>query len=319
MPEKCCATSITQLDGKVYVAAIVRNQFASFMYDVNKEQWSAMPMLSRSYYVLVAVHSKKYLLAIGGSLDSVGAMSNEISLWIEKHKQWVIQYPNMPTARCSVTAICYGSAVIAAGGITSWKPWVLTRVVEVLQIDDSSLSNSYWSTVAQLPHFIYGAIPLLCNDILYISSVVDHVNPQDGNTFILLTASIPELLKGSDSSNSDYSVWNKLPDVPYSSYSIICYQGHLIAFTGFYLLEQPVRLLKLAPQIHIYNPDTKSWDCVGCTSFGYVLGMSVYIGENRILFIGGLTGSYNVYDDFNWMHANLQLELTPTSCSYSYT
>ena len=314
MPEKCCATSVTELDGKVYVTAIMRNQFASFMYDVNKEQWSPMPLLSRSYYVLVSVHNKKHLLAVAGSLDGAGAMSSEISLWDEKHKQWVIQYPNMPTARCSVTGICYRSAVIAAGGITSWRPWALTRVVEVLHIDDSSLSNSYWSTVEQLPHFIYGAIPLLCNDILYIPSVVDYVNPQDGNTSILLTASISKLLKGDDTSNSGYSVWNKLSDVPYSSYSIICYQGRLIAFTGFYLAEQPVRLLKLASQIHIYNPETMTWDCVGCASCGYVLGMSVCIGENRILFIGGLTGTYNVYDSFNWMHANLQLELAPTSC-----
>ena len=313
MPEKCCATSVTELDGKVYVAAIMSDRFASFMYDINKKQWSPLPILSRSYYVLVAVHSKKQLLAVGGSINGTGAMGDEIFLWDETYKQWVIQYPNMPTPRCSVTGICYHSAVIVAGGITCWRPWTLTRAVEVLHINDSSLSDSHWSKVEQLPHVIYGAIPLLCNESLYISSVVDYANPQDENTFILLTASVPILLQSNNTCSSSNSVWNKLPDVPYSSYSIICYQGRLITFTGFYLVKQPAKLLELAPQIHIYNPETISWDCAGYTSCGYVLGMSVCVGENKMLFIGGLTGTYNVYDSFNWIHANLQLELTPVT------
>ena len=312
MPERCCATSVTELDGKVYVSAILSDRFAPYMYDVNKKQWSPMPMLSRSYFVLVAVHSKKHLLAIGGSIHGASTMSSEMFLWDEKHKQWIIQYPNMPTPRCSVTAICYHSALIVAGGITSWSPWTLTRAVEVLHINNSSLSDSHWSTVEQLPHVIYGAIPLLCNDTLYISSVVDYVNPQDKNTFILLAASVPILLQSNNTHSSIHSVWNKLPDVPYSSYSIICYHGRLITFTGFYLAKQPAaRLLELDPQIHIYNPDTLSWDCAGYTSCGYVLGMSVCVGENQILFIGGLTGTYNVYDSINWIHGNLQLELMP--------
>ena len=312
-------TSVTEMDGKVYITALLSNQFAPFMYNTYKKQWEPLPRLSRDYFVLVAVHSKNHLLAIGGSIDidDASIMSNEIFLWDEQRKWWVIQYPNMPTPRCSVTAICYRSAVIIAGGITSWMPWTVTRAVEVLHINDSSLSDSHWSTVEQLPHVIYAAIPLLCNDTLYISSYVD-CDDIHGNTFTLLTISVPKLLKSNTNKNSSNSLWSKLPNPPYSSHSMICYHGRLITFTGFKVEEQRVSLHSagLVSMIHIYNPDTMSWDCVDKVSCGYALGRSVLIGENRILFIGGLTGTYshNHYISDNWINENLQLELTPVVC-----
>ena len=46
-------------------------------------------------------------------------------------------------------------------------------------------------------------------------------------------------------------------------------------------------VLKLAQQSYLYNPNTKSWDYVGDDLHDYKLGQSVYIGENKIFFIGG--------------------------------
>ena len=175
MLEKCWVTSATELDGKVYVSALLSDKLAPFMYDIDKKQWSPMPTLSRRYFVLVAVHSKRQLLAIGGihvGILSSRGLSNRVFLWDEQYRAWILQYPNMPTPRCSITGICYHSAVIVAGGITCLEPWTVTRVVEVLHINDSSLSDSHWSTVEQLPCVIYAAIPLLCDDTLYISSYV---------------------------------------------------------------------------------------------------------------------------------------------------
>ena len=309
MPEKCWVNAVTKMDGIVYVSAMTSNGFPPFMYDINREQWSPMPMLSSAYFVLVAVPSKKHLLAIGGSTR--GTMCDEVFLWEEKHKKWVIQYPSMPTPRCSITGICYHSTVIVAGGITHWRPWTVTRIVEVLYINDVSPADSYWGTVEQLPHGIYSAVPLLHNDNLYISS---HATDFQANTLTVITTPVPELLRSNSisSSSSSNSLWSKLPDAPYSSYSIICYQGRLITFTGIHLAEELNRseiVRKLVPMIHIYNPDTLSWDCVGYFSYKYALGRSMCVGDNKILFIGALTGSYDDYDSTNWIHANLQLEL----------
>ena len=311
MPEECFVTSIAEMDGKVYVAAIDKSQFSSFMYDIKAENWSPLPILRMSYYNLIAIHNKKHILAVGGSRGIY--TTNEIHLLDEEHQNWIILYPNMPTSRFSITGVCYHSTVIAAGGVTQWRPWTLTRVVEVLHIDDRSISDLQWSTVEQLPHLIYGAIPLLCNDDLYISSIFDYSNLQDNNTLTIFTVSVPELLKSKKTDNVTSSVWKKMPDVPYSSYSLNCYQGRLVTFTGFHLVEEPignVPVLKLAPMIYMYNPNTLSWDCIGYVSCGYLLGRSVCIGDNKILFMGGMTGTYEEYSGFDWVHKNLQLQLT---------
>ena len=92
-------------------------------------------------------------------------------------------------------------------------------------------------------------------------------------------------------------VWSKLPDMPYSSHSINHYQGHLITFTGGHKVEQPGEdepVWELVPLIPIYNPDTKTWDCVGDIPQGYLLGKSVHIKENKILFIGGLSATHMI-------------------------
>ena len=48
------------------------------------------------------------------------------------------------------------------------------------------------------------------------------------------------------------------------------------------------------PYIHIYNPDAKSWDRVDeVVPHNYYFGMSVWLSESKILFIGGLKGSYD--------------------------
>ena len=82
--------------------------------------------------------------------------------------------------------------------------------------------------------------------------------------------------------------------MPYSSRSINHYQGHLITFGGCQAIERLDKaksVWELVPLIHIYNPDTKTWDCVGDIPMEYFLGMSVHIRDDKILFIGGLTGT----------------------------
>ena len=102
--------------------------------------------------------------------------------------------------------------------------------------------------------------------------------------------------------------------MPYSSISINHYQGHLITFTGAYKVEQPDEdkpVCKTIPLIHVYNPDTKTWDCVGGIPHGYYLGMSIHIRENKILFIGGLTGTHEPTIDDDMMTTCSILTLTP--------
>ena len=318
LPSKCFASSVAELDGKVYVTMLGSRgaYYKPLMYDSNKNQWSSLPALPYVRFSLVTVPDRKQLLAIGGMVDYIGVdeTSNKAFLWDEENRKWTTPYPNMPTARFHCSSISHGSTVIVVGGVTHWDTWTMTKAIEVLHIEEHSqfTTKSHWSVVEQLPHVVYLAIPLIVNDKLYIAAGYDKYNSP--STCGVVTASLPELLQSSNKNTSSGQVWNKLPDMPYSSLSIYCYRGRLIVFGGFHRVEQP-NIHKLVYQsvslIHIYNPYTNTWDCVGRIPFECLLGTSVHIRENDIFFIGGLTGTYYAKKHDDIITTCLILTLSP--------
>ena len=313
LPSKYCASSVAELDGKVYIT-IEDSKSAHaepLMYDSNKDQWSSLPALPYVNFSLVTVPDRKQLLAIGGGVNNNGVIevSNKVFLWDEENRKWTTPYPNMPTARFHCSSISHGSTVIVAGGITCWDSWTMTRAVEVLHIKEHTLSH--WSVVEQLPHVVFEAIPLIVNDQLYI--VAGYNKKVCVSTCNIVTASLPELLQSSNKNTSSGQVWNKVADMPYSSFSINHYQGHLIIFGGDHRVEQPNKDepgYQSVSLIHIYNSYTNTWDCVGEIPYEYLLGKSVHIRDNKILFIGGLTGTYSAAEDDDVMRTCLILTLS---------
>ena len=315
LPYKRWITFVVELNGKMY--ATTRGRWAYFdplMYDSNKDQWSKLPALPFVHFSLVTVPDRKQLLAIGGVVYNNGAdeFTNKVFLWDEENMKWTTPYPNMPTAQCRCSCTSHGSTVIVAGGVTCRDPWTMTRAVEVLHVMEPGwFYKSHWSVVEQLPHVVYEAIPLIVDDQLYFASeYCDLV----ASTCNVITASLPELLQSSNKNTSSGQVWNKLPDMPYSSHSINHYQGRLITFGGGYLVEQVDRhkpVFQSVPLIHIYNPDTRTWDCVGEIPRRYLLGRSVHIRENKLLFIGGLTGTHDLSKDDDMIITCSVLTLSP--------
>ena len=299
LPHTCWATTVAELDGKVYVPIISSGgtHFEPLMYDSNKNQWSILPALPYASFSLVTVPDRKQLLAIGGMVNNNGVVeiSNKVFLWDEENRKWTTPYLNMPTARYYCSSISHGSTVIVAGGVTCFDPVAMTRVVEILHIKEHTwLTQSHWSVVEQLPHIVHSAIPLIVNDNLYIGVGSD--KRTGASTCNIVTASLPELLQSRNKNTSSGEVWNKLADMPYPSLSINHYQGHLITFSGGHRVEQSdidKPAYQSVPLIHIYNPYTNTWDCVGEIRYEYLLGKSVHIRDNKILFIGGLTGTCN--------------------------
>ena len=263
-----------------------------FVYNTSNDRWSSLPALPYIHYSLVTITDYKQLLAIGGMVGKHGGakVSNEVFVWDEINKKWITPYPNMPTARYRSSSVSHKSAVIVASGMTCQNPKTLTRVVEVLHIDHA---ESYWSVVEQLPHIMREAIPLIVKDKLYFAQGYDG----EDKTCNVIYSSIPELLQSSNKNTCVIQVWKKLPDMPYSSYSINHYQGRLITFSGGHKVEQPGEhepVWQSVPMIHIYNPDTMTWDCVGEIPYRYLLGKSIHTKENNIFFVGGLIGEQSL-------------------------
>ena len=309
---RCCATSVAELDGKVYVAiGGSRNyKFVPLMYDSHKDEWSVLPELPFSRFSLVAVPYKHQLLAIGG-LAHYNEVSNKVFAWDNDNKRWTIPYPNMPTARYDASCTSHGSSVIVAGGVSlQYHLQRSTGAVEVLHITEhGTRSKSYWGVVEQLPHVVYEAVPLIIDDTLYIVSGFDNDNLSTCN---IVTASLPELLQSSDKKTGN--VWHKLPDMPYTSWAIIHYQGRLIVLNGDHMVEQSEvskSTWKLFQQCYLYNPNTKSWDYVGDDFHDYRLGKSVHVGENKIFFIGGHTGTFTVGKEDDMVKTCSMLTLRP--------
>ena len=317
LPMKCCATSVAELDGKVYIAVIGNRgcYFDPLVYDSTEDRWSELSRLPHGGFSLVAVLHKKQLLAIGG-LDDSHSVSNKVFAWDEKNRKWSAPYPSMPTARYHSSSISHGSVVIVAGGVTCSLPQTMTGAVEVLYIKDrdSRFSKSSWSVVERLPHVTREAVPLIIDDILYIAG---GCNDNDEGTCSIVTVSLSELLKNDSKKFMDRSgrVWNKLPDMPYSSWSINHYQGRLIIFNGDRKVEQS-RITykpawKLFQLIHLYSLDKMSWDCVGDDFHDCKLGKSVRIGKDKIFFIGGMTGNFAVCREDDMVKSCSILTLTP--------
>ena len=301
------------MDGIIYASMMFESggYLSPFMYDPDENQWSSLPFLPYIHYSLVTIPDIKQLLAIGGmvSIHGKAKVTGEVYVW-NKNKKWTTPYPNMPTARYRCSSVSHGLNVIVVGGKTCKHPFTMTRAVEVLQLQELNDPFPHWYVVEQLPHIVREAIPLIANDMLYIAQGCD--GDGDARTCNIVTASLPELLQSSNKNNSNTQVWGRLPDMPFSSFSIHHYEGHLITFTGSHKVEQSGEdkpVWQLVPLVHIYNPDTKSWDCVGDVPQDYLLGRSVQIGKNKILFLGGLDGTYCLKKDNDMVETCLLLTL----------
>ena len=269
LPRNRWVTSIAELDGRVYITVQDHTAayFTPYMYSFIRNEWSSLPDLPYCNASLVSVPDHNELLAIGGCKKNDSnkvKVSKQVFQWDEINKKWLVKYPAMAAARFSCSSISHGSMVIVAGGVTCSHPWTITRAVEILIIKEGRLSEfrSYLITVEQLPHTVYDAVPLVVNNNLYIAGGFDkHYH----TSCSVVTASLPQLQKSNKKYTSSSQVWNKLPDMPYSSYSISHYQGHLIAFIAVSPAEQPNDSNQIQ-KIYLYNPDTESWNYVSFTS-----------------------------------------------------
>ena len=161
LPFKCRVTSITELDGSVYVS--LSGHAYPLKYDSRKDEWSQLSALPLQHFSLVSVPDKKQLLAIGGIADD--KVCSKVFLWDDVFNEWLKCYPDMPTARFYCSCVCQGSMVIVSGGVTHLDSLTLTRAVEVLHIKHL---KSYWIVVEQLPIALYQLVPFIINDVLYI-------------------------------------------------------------------------------------------------------------------------------------------------------
>ena len=259
------------------------------MYSVSKDKWFLLPDLPNIDATLVSVPSHNELLAIGGyQIDMFNrvVIVAHVFKWNETKKKWVMRYFNMHTARTNSSCISHKSMVIVAGGLVGFDPFTLTRAVEVLMIEAGYLSGwfSSWKIVEQLPFGVFDAVSIIVDNSLYIAGGFD---APFHTTCNIVTASVPELEKSSNRNTSVSKVWNKLPDIPYPSYSISHYRGYLIVITAANQAKQYDIHTELQ-NFYLYNPDTESWEYIDCFQERHNWGGSlIHLTDDVVFVVGG--------------------------------
>ena len=181
----------------------------------------------------------------------------------------------------------------------------MTRVVEILSIRND-LDKTSWSEVKQLPCAVYSAIPLIVHDNLYIAGGFEKYHQ---TTCKIVSASLSKLYKSDGDDTGINQVWNKLLDMPYSTFSINHYRGRLITFTGVFLGKEPALDIPIH-KFYIYNPSIESWDYIAPAYEGYIWGRSVHIKDDTIFVIGGTTGTIYRGEDENLVKMCLMLSFS---------
>ena len=306
---KYYVTCVAELDGKVYIGVGNNKDYCldPLVYDSHLDKWSVLPTLPHARFSLVTVPHRKQLLAIGGVSNNIPR--SKVFAWDENNRMWKTPYPDMPTARCCCSSISYGTRVIVVGGVSCLNPLTLTGAVEILHFSSWPwLAKSYWSVAEQLPYVIYEALPLIIDGNLYLGEGFD---AKCESVCSVVTASLSELLQNGRKEARRDKVWHKLPDMPYSPWSITHYQGHLVIFNGDRKVREQGSAWELVQTSYQYNPHSNSWDYVGDYFHGYKLGKAVHLQENKILFVGGLTGTFMVGVDDDMVKTCSILTITP--------
>ena len=265
-------------------AAVVDGNVAYFMHSdgeicsynsVNKK-WSKLPDYPYVGGSLAVIRG--HLTAIGGCKDSLQKHTYTSKL-LSLNKSWAVVFPPMPTKRRCTTAVTSKEHLIVAGGLTGASVYDAVSNVEVMNTE-----TLVWSAVASLPHPYYRVSAAICNGLLYMLGGED----DKGQSKLLLTCSLSELLQSSSSSSS---VWHRIADTPAYCSTCAAVNGELLAFG-----ECDQDLMATAA-IHRYDPKTNSWDLINKMPTARWYSLVAVLPTNEIMVVGGCA-SLEEYTDF---------------------
>ena len=269
------ATAVVH-DYKVYVAGCSGPdedaKYKVFMYDVGKDEWSALPDPGQ----LLAVHE-----IIGGRLTLVGgrecdtnARSRRLSSYDENSRSWVNFYPNMlkPRNRCSV--VNHGDSVIVAGGTTDGD--VCLSTIEVM-----SIVELRWREVAtRLPCSMWNMSTTICNHDMYIIGYAGEDNMRYQAAY---------RLSANDIENSTTAkTWKKLHSPPRARTTVAPYSYPPLIIGG----NDPQ--FDSVVDVSLYNDEDDTWALVDTLKTPRAYSIAAAVDDNAVIVIGGCHKAKNL-------------------------
>ena len=255
------------------------NSTTVYSYESQHQLLRRLPDCHSQNFALVIVDDR--LTTIGGRKQYGQPINSLASLTGEgTDSKWVELFPQMPTARSYLVAVCSGRNVIAAGGYGDGGN---LNTVEILDTDVRK-----WSSAASLPHPMCWASITVYEDFLYLLGGED----QYSRTRSVLTSSITDLLTSSNTdllhqqqeTANQLAVWKRAADVPYYWSTAVCVGGQLLAIGG------QDNDYEDTAAIVAYDPISNSWQDMAHMATPQRLPLAAVLPSNQLIVADGLGG-----------------------------
>ena len=257
-----------------------------YLFNTTDKKWYQLPECQFGNFSMAFVNGM--ITTIGGGNDmkfyglpaiGSGSYTNKLISFVEKESsgKWTEILPPMPTRRRGTVALSTGTYLIVAGGEMEGRANLMT--VEVLNTE-----TCQWSAAAHLPEPKNVASATISGDNIYI---IGGQNKNGKETNTAYTCSLKSLIKSSTDprySNTQpaYVVWNRIADCPVMLSTCVTLQGRLLIVGGKALNNAITSL------VHIYNPNTNSWEVVGQTLAARYLSLAAVVNGNQLVVVGGV-------------------------------
>ena len=193
------------------------------MFNWRTGQWTVLPECPRRCFSIAVVNGT--LTAIGGK-DSDKVTNTLLSLPDTSQHQWIEQFPPMKYCHCDPAVTTTITYLIVAGG----QGGDSNKISQVEVMETLALK---WSTVASLPHPVSGAVATICGDRLYLGG---GFGTGVGNpTKSVVMCEVRNLLRSRPHSLATRlglspPVWKEVASLPVFHFSLVTFQGQLLAY-----------------------------------------------------------------------------------------
>ena len=248
------------------------------VYNLTTNQWSSSPITTPYCHFAMTVLDDK-LVTAGGATKNVEVVKKVLVL---NAGQWE-DYSEMPTARCSATAVGYHSMLIVVSGVTkAGGKWTTLSTTELLDT-----TNGCWYTCNNLPSPHRQLKIAIMNDKLHLLGGTDkNIKPS------------PQVFVASLDTLSTHQLnWQSAPNTPWCfSAPVVLYNKFILAIGG----RQPSDVTSQTREVYALNPSTGQWKHL--TNIPAARSFPVVVGQgDKMIVIGGMTNKNTEISNSVWI------------------
>ena len=233
------------LEEKVYVIGVAKDKDAdNFVTDnvscqvqvfsLDKMKWSTLPM-APNYNAPIAVIDG-HITLIGGRDAKTDDITDVVSTWFEKERQWKQILPRMPTKRLASGVCYYDNLLLVAGGVVASIEGGEEKVVNT--VDVYNFNTKQWSTpkALQLLQTLRSPQVIVFKETIYImgGSTMYPAPPEDGNpeAWRACWSNVTDAVKQPYASEQESSVWSPMKAPPTLRPTVVSSRNSLLSVGG---------------------------------------------------------------------------------------